>query len=715
MFDCRWPRIILIFNNLKRILVADGAKLCKYGMTKLLLLLFASAIFWFSMANAYTFDVTNRNPFGTLNLSELIIKNSSNTPTIEISWYVVQINTNQWKLIVHQICDDNGNCTNVEDIATWWSIPTTDVMAIIAAAIGWDLPTILSTIGTNITTHTNNISDITGDISDITGDMDALNTDIHNLSDQINWMVTWDENFLCVKNGSTLDCNVLKLWNYVESWGVCYYDENEKAIQCNAPISMPTKGADASIDWPVATDGSLWWIKVGYTGVDNDTRTYGVQLDENYNAFVNVPREWEGWAWGGIEIKWEQPWKWCRYNCAQRKYKGSEDDREPFNLLNRPVGTAESIIYSGCYVECGQPEPEKPEYNFWTGWDWTKGATVVLKDTSTNMNIWWSSTTTHKLEVNGDVLFNDGLQVAHFTNSWVRFYGGMYFIKEKYAYENKDGKEVKILEKMSTWLSVNWPFAVWNADNYLYIDADWNSWDAKHSFDIMWNNELAIGTKNWAFLYFTQKTWTTPSPIYTGTTVGIDNTEMVNATYCEYNNRWNIASYNIFWWNIIEPDYCSSNNTIVTIQTWNLWNSSPVDPVKKIDAYKSLMVGVNNNNPVATLDVNGSIKVWNNCVPIGTVCNYETQWTMMYLVRKNSNFWSLVICMANGFKKNTTENGRIYLTSQYQWYDVTRWIYWDSLTDLSYNVSSDEKCEYPRPRAIITDEWAPVEPIAPVL
>ena len=66
----------------------------------------------------------------------------------------------------------------------------------------------------------------------------------------------------------------------------------------------------------------------------------------------------------------------------------------------------------------------------------------------------------------------------------------------------------------------------------------------------------------------------------------------------------------------------------------------PDDEMKWI-AYESLMVWVNTNAPVATLDVNGSLRLWNNCVP-ATWCNESTAWTIMYY--ETTYEWVIVIC-----------------------------------------------------------------------
>ncbi len=88
--------------------------------TKVLLSLLAVATLGFSMVNAYTFFVENRNPFGALNLTKLIIKASPDAQTgMELSNFKLQINTSGGQLNVHKICDENGeNCRDVDVLYT---------------------------------------------------------------------------------------------------------------------------------------------------------------------------------------------------------------------------------------------------------------------------------------------------------------------------------------------------------------------------------------------------------------------------------------------------------------------------------------------------------------------------------------------------------------------------------------------------------------------
>ena len=67
------------------------------------------------------------------------------------------------------------------------------------------------------------------------------------------------------------------------------------------------------------------------------------------------------------------------------------------------------------------------------------------------------------------------------------------------------------------------------------------------------------------------------------------------------------------------------------------------------------MVWVNTNAPKATLDVNGTIRVWSNCThPVDLVCWEENAWTIMYA--ETNSKWFLLLC-------KLTDNG-------YAWHDL---------------------------------------------
>ena len=246
------------------------------------------------------------------------------------------------------------------------------------------------------------------------------------------------------------------------------------------------------------------------------------------------------------------------------------------------------------------------------------------------------------------------------------------------------------------WLSVNWPIFAWHSGNYIYMYANWTSADDENrSYEILWENELAVGTRWWAFIYFTQRTGTFDN--ITGWEylwVIHERNGIINTVWnCNFDNPPAYAPQWILWWNISPQTQCTIQN-----RTWHnfhgvlAWDLA----VDKGDAYNSLMVWVNTDNPQATLDVNGSLRVGSNCLPIGLTCDATNVGTMMYLERKASYQWSLVICIANGVIQDANNN---YVVN-YVWYDIMRWLIGTNLSELWFETQyGDFSCILPKPNA----------------
>ena len=238
-------------------------------------------------------------------------------------------------------------------------------------------------------------------------------------------------------------------------------------------------------------------------------------------------------------------------------------------------------------------------------------------------------------------------------------------------------------QKNIRWLSVNWPIFAWHSGNYIYMYANWTSADDENrSYEILWENELAVGTRWWAFIYFTQRTgtfdnitgWEYPWVIHERS--GIINTVWCNPITPPANTpqwwRW------IWWWNISPQSQCTIQNL-----TWHNYHgvSAWELMVDEWDAYNSLMVWVNTNAPQATLDVNGTIRVWSNCVTaLWTICTWDNVWTMMYV--ENETDWYLIMCMKQD--------------GQYKRYDIMSGTGKENLLFGSL-VSTDFKCYLPKP------------------
>lgn len=218
------------------------------------------------------------------------------------------------------------------------------------------------------------------------------------------------------------------------------------------------------------------------------------------------------------------------------------------------------------------------------------------------------------------------------------------------------------------WLSVQWIIAAWSniSDNYIYMYATWQNSDINKHYEIMWNSQLAIGTNGWAFLYFTQKTWEYNTHLEY---LAWSATNNYTPWYCiaksnDGNSNYTLAATNsseewesewwvwtIWWWGW---GWGGGTETCTSSQ-WNERSSVEVQNIPRIHAYKSLMVWVNTNAPKATLDVNGTIRVWSNCThPVDLVCWEENAWTIMYA--ETNSKWFLLLC-------TLTDNG-------YAWHDL---------------------------------------------
>ena len=263
------------------------------------------------------------------------------------------------------------------------------------------------------------------------------------------------------------------------------------------------------------------------------------------------------------------------------------------------------------------------------------------------------------------------------------------------------------------WLSVNWPIFAWHSGNYIYMYANWSSaTDENRSYEILWENELAVGTRWWAFIYFTQRTGSYNN-ITGGTLTWVTNVTW--ETWTVFQCSW----WNWWWWGWLQYFNLSGNvwqisswQEIIEIDSWNNlqcsswlevqftgWHSrhgiERPGNVTINQAYKSLMVWVNTDNPQATLDVNGSLRIGSNCLPNNLTCDASNVGTMMYLERKASYQWSLVICIANGVTWNND-----WYTVNYVWFDILRWLMGTNLNELWFETQyGDFSCILPKPNA----------------
>lgn len=329
-------------------------------------------ILWFSMVSAYTFEVANRNPFGVLNLSKLIIKPTTTTESMVLSGYTLHIKTEDGKLYVHEICDENGEyCKTVWSLWQGWWITILDWQEWHICTKSWD----------------NLVCNTTG-------------SDSLDLSDFLQW-ADWH---LCRRSGNKLICNG-RFWNgklqihygsdqyamvpETENWiipldGTWVYEiyipkipyvtwsatkfcklNNSGNIECN----------DAgTYTLPLAASGTRWGIQIWYT---QNWKNYPVVLNANEQAYVYVP--WEPWQW--VDATWSND-KRCKYQCGwitQLSFKWNCNDNYDCNKSATEytndykcdtTTTNQTCIEYANNIHEGHPEwilEWNPQY--WENWD----------------------------------------------------------------------------------------------------------------------------------------------------------------------------------------------------------------------------------------------------------------------------------------------------------------------------------------------------------
>lgn len=443
------------------------------------------------------------------------------------------------------------------------------------------------------------------------------------------------------------------------------------------------------------------------------SRTFSANTGNNVTVDLS-----SGWPEGGVTVNTTGANTW--YYCSSTNWETLECN----NIATSPDISITPGISPEYY--CSSTDWESLQCNNEIkGWDsewkkteipmiWTDNMMNILHPKQTAYNVWiWIDENSlknwalnHKLRVNwtgeldGNTIINpsNNDEYKNIPEVVINTYGVKMFWGINFYRTLTDQKKMR-------WLSVNWPILAGTSGNYIYMYAHWtSSGDQYRSYEILWSNELAVGTRAWAFIYFTQKTgqyanfvtwwWNT----WTNSRAAQPN---VHVQSCPDDRAWSpqVSLENLNWeWNSCQE---------VTINIPEKTARNYVQPSAQVlqdkpNVYKSLMVWVNTNEPTATLDVNGSIRVGSNCVPIGMTCDSSTVWTMMYLERKTTYRWSLVVCIADG----VTVAWKI----KYKWYDIMNDIKWESLTwDLWFDVNADYSCKLPKP-----NRWVyPADPELP--
>ena len=292
---------------------------------KLFIAIFAFLIAWFAITSAYVFDVTNWNPFWTLNLSKLIIKNLSQTWIIlDSEDYTIKIDPDHndpdgWQIRVYQICDENGqNCRAIANLYTWtqgvpwpqWNTWADGVwIQDISSEKVWKTTTVT-------VTYTN---------------WETINFDILDWNDGtgVNWW--WmaftnnsQNNYICRKSWDAVTCNGLKLSSYPQNNRLCYVKDN--VLYCDQvnlfeELSGRINDVSENINnWALII--YKWWTSYTFTANQSEDKT--IQLWpiwwSNWNVCV---KSWDDISCNTSVKLWAMSWqKRCYYdgtkiNCNQ--------------------------------------------------------------------------------------------------------------------------------------------------------------------------------------------------------------------------------------------------------------------------------------------------------------------------------------------------------------------------------------------------------------
>lgn len=653
------------FNYYAYLYFIPNKKIMKTRRTKFLLSFLAVAILWFAMVNAYTFEVTNRDPFGTLNLSTLMIKpNAGNdNETMLLSGTTLRIKTDQGKLKVHKICNEKAwaeeSCLDFDEI---WN----------GGGGSW-------------ITATWTIEDYCYLLSDgnLRCDDDTLMSKIAAIEAFMNSYTPWE--------GATVTATG-------ENTGFYCSSTNWRELVCNNKItSVPWEGVTVSVtgtttgyycsstgDWKtlVCNNPITGWSWITATGTS--TWLYCKLLDD-WNLLCDWdPNNW--WEWGLI---WNTAsWGYCMYSCMNKSdYESlSEDGKEQFGWLWSPRVKEQWDLV--CVIDCTNT-------SVWGSVWWV------------NDNIWWVNSTIYPKLGRNVSIWNGTSRTPY--SLYVRWDTALEPDNKPTLYKNLPDFKVTqsgiaVFWWITYWitgadwlirrsLSVHWPIIAWNNSNHISMYADWDFGDNERHFEIMGSNELAIWTQYWAFLYFTQKTW---NYIY----------HIEPLMYW-----WNPDTY--WWWDgciapkpdwddgstIIKDDLetpISPKGTCTAASSAQLVQAYPLQEYWDfIDAYETLMVWVNTNQPNATLDVYGSLRIGNNCVP--AKCDTEHAWTMMYY--ETSDGWHLVICSL-GIDNSLQDRGYHRYEINKTFYETSAWAPWWYTESCYAPVPSPHPIPHPQPYEI---------------
>ena len=515
--------------------------------------------------------------------------------------------------------------------------------------------------------------------------------------------MTWTDDMLCVKSGDILNCNINpnSLWwgspisIQWTSWSRCTYNCADGGLttikrNCWSDSDCSKEQTKWGIGWCSSPTDDESCIKFAEEAqVKNPSRVTINSDGCSIECYAQAPScEWECTWWGsGIQVRYYSGWKVCRYmtQAAIDNMRAAADFLPPTSIQwsweircifndevwsTSPTSTVEITqtwtaanycsSVDGRTLHCNNIitfSPTAPTWDWDEFWSfatwWTSfgegdtSTTIFPINANYKVNIWLTATTPYNLNVNGIVHFHNGSQAtAKFAGNSIGFFWAKNFTLQNMRFQNNGGTVQTQLNKTIPWFMVNWAIAAWTQNDYIYMYAwTWSSgtWVGRH-YEIMWNNELSVGTKDGAFLYFVEK----------------------DQAFTQYINTY-----------APEPTLVSSSSSTPSNAVTNHNISIEPTTLQYDKIYSSLMVWVNTDNPKATLDVNWSIKVWSNCLKATTICTEDIVWTIIYInAASQSNVWRLVICMDG-------------VNWSHKRHDLISWLDGTTLTDFWYQAYCD--------------------------
>ena len=562
----------------------------------------------------------NRSPFGVLNLTKLVIKNNTNTTGIELSDNVITIH-NGGKIITPQICDNAGTCINVSNINTQGSVNVT--------GIAYDIisDTITTANLTDIVTGVIETMSLIPDVNDATLTFTKWSETIETFSANADTNVTIDlEPIITGVVGNIVSVTPEDVYNgeliFKQWWTTIETFSANTGRTVTIDLKPIITGVVGEMDLgnptlPENFTGIITGIveeiakpEDGTLTITQWSNTWYFSANTGTNVTINLAT-WGGWS-SEIELTW-----WHGKRCMTYCPKVQIDDWEILDVNTTTLDDVyvalsqhKPITWIGCYAKCAYDSPSE-----WTN----KHHTIYTKDQEGGVLIGttWVINGNYKLAVKWDTIISPDTEPARDLN-------------KAYTIFNQNGIAMfwapdfmfTIWEMKMRSLNVNWPIVVWGTGNYIHMSVRWNADDSTRSYEIMWSNELAVWRSKGAFLYFKNLTW-------------------YYKTY-EYTYEWNQNPIPDRWWDWY---------TLEQLEEM-AWHTIP-----KLDIYNSLMVWVNTDNPQATLDVNGTLKIGKNCVGTNFRCDSGTAWTMIYFISTGVNLgidptynnirpgrWVLAVC-----------------------------------------------------------------------